>query len=426
MKKSIFALIFVFLIFPVFCDNWTLGVMEFSFKQTKSRSQSSSQAAQVLPQLIIEQFSNEALRTIPHKEQLDRKLKELQTARLALFLQLSKEYKTRDSLVLTEIKPKKLQKAIETQMKKIKDIELQIDENLENVQKAIEEAAPKIERDEQISEDKQKKESSEQNSAGQKEKTFFPFRLPFPFFQRDEDDKIITENVVLYKSDSTALFKPSEKSLEAGFTSWDFEQEVVSAKINGLITGEITTYGDYCSVTANLRIYPGAKVLGTVTEVGLLSDLMPLAANIARNLDSKIVNALPVVLEFEIEPKGTDRLAKVTVDDVVFPLTKTDGTFENKIIEDSGVHRVKVESPGYEDLTFSYSFTGENHFFVHINLVPKVSGVAKIRLKKYRDGVFHTYGLNQSSVSEEEPVASVQVNSKTVLGVFSVPKKSGE
>ena len=254
MKKSIFALIFVFLIFPVFCDNWTLGVMEFSFKQTKSRSQSSSQAAQVLPQLIIEQFSNEALRTIPHKEQLDRKLKELQTARLALFLQLSKEYKTRDSLVLTEIKPKKLQKAIETQMKKIKDIELQIDENLENVQKAIEEAAPKIERDEQISEDKQKKESSEQNSAGQKEKTFFPFRLPFPFFQRDEDDKIITENVVLYKSDSTALFKPSEKSLEAGFTSWDFEQEVVSAKINGLITGEITTYGDYCSVTANIHM----------------------------------------------------------------------------------------------------------------------------------------------------------------------------
>ena len=125
-------------------------------------------------------------------------------------------------------------------------------------------------------------------------------------------------NVVLYKNDSTALFKPSEKSLEAGFTSWDFEQEITAAKINGLITGEITCYGDYCLVSTNLRVYPGGQVLGSVTEVGLLTDLMPLANSIARNLDAKIANALPVLLEFEIEPKEFAPDAKIMIDGIVF------------------------------------------------------------------------------------------------------------
>ena len=263
-NEKVFS-VFLFLIFSffAFASDWTLGVMEFSFKQTQKRAESYEKAAQVLPQLIIEQFSNENIRTIPQKELLDRKLKELQTARLTLFLQLSKEYKTRDSLVLTTIKPKKLEKEIKSQMKKIRDLEIQIDENLESVKKTIDEYAPKIARDEAISEGK--KVEDEKKDTG-----FFPFQLPFLFFHEHDANKIVSENVVNYKNDSTALFKPSEKSMEAGFTSWDFEQEVTSAKINGLITGEITCYGDYCSVTTNLRIYPGGQILGTVTEVGLL------------------------------------------------------------------------------------------------------------------------------------------------------------
>lgn len=416
MKKF---LCFCFLIFSFFAyaDNWTLGVMEFSFKQTQKRGESSSKAASVLPQLIIEQFSSEEVRTIPAQESLDRTLKELQTARLSLFLQLSKEYKTRDSLVLTTTNSKKLQKALQEEMEKIRDIEIKIDENLEEVKKAKDEARSKIDREKMIS-DGEKKESEKKSSRG------FPFRLPFPFFRQTEENKIVTENVVLYKNDSTALFKPTDKAFEAGFTSWDFEQEVISAKINGLITGEITTYGDYCSVSASLRIYPGAQILGTVTEVGLLSDLMPLASSIARNLDSKVANALPVMIEFEVEPKEIAKDAKIMIDGVVFSLTKTDGTFDNKIIKDSGIHHISVSAPDYETLAFSYSFTDDNHFFVHANLVPEVHGVAKIRLKKYRDGVFHTYGLLQAPITEENQKAELLVNSKNVLGVFTVPKEN--
>lgn len=417
MKRFLLALILICLTFSLFADNWTLGVMEFSFRQKQSRAESSAKAAQVLPQLIVEQFSSENIRKIPQKELLDRKLKKLQTERLSLFLQLSKEYKTRDSLVLTNQKARSLQKSIKKQMEKIRDIEIKIDENLEAVKNAVDEYSPRIEAEEAVSEDKK----TEVKKKGEEK---FPFRLPFPFFRENEENEIVTENVVLYKSDATTLFTPSEKSTEAGFTSWDFEQEVISAGINGLITGEITCYGDYCSVTTSLRIYPGGQILGSVQEVGLLTDLMPLADSIARNLDSKIANALPIMIEFEVEPKEIAKDSKIMIDGVVFSLTKSDGSFENKIIKDSGIHHISIEAPGYENLSFTYSFADDNMFFVRANLLPEIHGKASIRLKKYRDGIFHTYGLNQAAVTEDNPSASLEVNGRPVLGVFSVPKEN--
>ena len=393
--------------------------MEFSFKQKQNRGESTAKAAQVLPQLIVEQFSSENIRTIPQKERLDRRLKELQTERISLFLQLSKEYKTRDSLVLSTNSPRKLEKEIRKQMEKIRDIEIKINDNLDEAKKEIDAAAPKIDHDEAAHADIK-------NKNDKKALPGFPLKLPFSFFKHNEEDEIITENVVLYKGDSTALFAPSEKSSEAGFTSWDFEQEVTGAKINGLITGEITCYGDYCSVTTNLRIYPGGQIFGTVQEVGLLTDLMPLADSIARNLDSKIANALPIMIDFDISPKEIAKDTKIMIDGIVFSLTKTDGSFDNKIIKDSGIHHINIEAPGYENLTFTYSFTDDNMFFVHANLVPKVHGTAHIKLKKYRDGIFHTYGLNQAPVTKEEPSAKLDVNGKSVLGVFAVPKQSDD
>ena len=419
MKKFLLTLILSCLTFSLFPDNWTLGIMEFSFKQKQNRGESTAKAAQVLPQLIVEQFSSENIRTIPQKERLDRRLKELQTERISLFLQLSKEYKTRDSLVLSTNSPRKLEKEIRKQMEKIRDIEIKINDNLDEAKKEIDAAAPKIDHDEAAHADIK-------NKNDKKALPGFPLKLPFFFFKHNEKDEIITENVVLYKGDSTALFTPSEKSSEAGFTSWDFEQEVTGAKINGLITGEITCYGDYCSVTTNLRIYPGGQIFGTVQEVGLLTDLMPLADSIARNLDSKIANALPIMIDFDISPKEIAKDTKIMIDGIVFSLTKTDGSFDNKIIKDSGIHHINIEAPGYENLTFTYSFTDDNMFFVHANLVPKVHGTAHIKLKKYRDGIFHTYGLNQAPVTKEEPSAKLDVNGKSVLGVFAVPKQSDD
>ncbi|WP_191013633.1 hypothetical protein [Treponema zioleckii] len=118
-KKSLFV-IFLFLIFSfkICADDWVLAAQKFTFKQPKSNPENLTKAAEVLPQLILEQISKGGLRTIPESETLNRKLYTLQTDRISLFLQLSKEFKTRDALVLSKKRPKDLEKALLEQRKK--------------------------------------------------------------------------------------------------------------------------------------------------------------------------------------------------------------------------------------------------------------------------------------------------------------------
>ena len=86
-----------------------------------------------------------------------------------------------------------------------------------------------------------------------------------------------------------------------GIESYGFENEISQASINGLLTGEITLYGDYISVAVHLYQFPGAKLSCSVIEVGSVSDLVSLAAMIARDLTPKIANSLPVKIVFEFE-----------------------------------------------------------------------------------------------------------------------------
>lgn len=127
-------------------SGWTLAAVEFSFSQMKNRTESSSEAAKVLPQLILERISSVVIRQVPETEILDRKLKDLQTERLALFLQLSKENQARDALVLTTADSKKLRKLIKAEDEKIAEIEKQIKENLENAEKEIDESQKMLNR----------------------------------------------------------------------------------------------------------------------------------------------------------------------------------------------------------------------------------------------------------------------------------------
>lgn len=375
-----------------------------------------------MPQLILERISSGSIRQIPEKEVLDRKLKELQTERLSLFLQLSKENQTRDALVLSSKSERKLKKSLKEEDEKIKEIEEKIKENLENVDKEIKESEEKIRHEEEI---KQGKNPENQNDDEKKDflseagKIFHPFALPF--FHRDEENKIVEENIAIYKSDPNTLFNPSDQAKEEGFSSWTFEKEVTSAKINGLLSGKITSYGDYCSVTVELRTYPGAKVMGTVTEVGMLGDLIPLANRISSGLAAKITNTLPVKIEFDVSPKEAADNLVVTVDGVVQQLlskSKAGNDFENSILVNAGIHRIVIESADYETLSVLYSFTDENVFTVKADLVPDVKNEIHIRLKKYKDGIFYANGLDSAEVSEENPYGTLTVNGKPALAVF--------
>ncbi|MDE6774243.1 MAG: hypothetical protein K2J14_06410, partial [Treponemataceae bacterium] len=91
---------------------WVLAAQPFTLAQKNAPSASAAQFATVLPQLLLEQISLDGTRVLPSQEVLDRQLDALQTERLSLFLQLSKEYQSRAALVRTHDKPKTLAKAL--------------------------------------------------------------------------------------------------------------------------------------------------------------------------------------------------------------------------------------------------------------------------------------------------------------------------
>ena len=393
----------------VFADDWILAGTEFSLKNSNTGSESLKKAAEVLPQLILEQISSNRTRVIPEGEALDRRLDALQMERLSLFLQLEKEVKARDSLVVTVRNPKKLEREIIKQEEKIGEIQKKIEENLKKVDEEMEKSVPKI--------------------GGEAERRRFdPLSaigslLPLKFFARNEDDEIVSEDVRLYKNDASSLFSPSGKALETGWRSREMENEAKSAKINGVLSGVISSYGDYAGVTVELFVYPGAKSVGTVTEVGSISDIVPLAKRIVQSLAPKIANSLPVMLKFDIAAAESQESGDggkelvlenpvVSIDEVVY----TD--VSRPILLDAGIHTISVEARGFETASVTYSFSGDTTFLVRARLVPSVSGTMKIRLAKMRDGLFYADAIDSDSLGERKNYAELSVNGKDVLGVF--------
>ena len=178
----------------------------------------------------------------------------------------------------------------------------------------------------------------------------------------DEQEPPQNETVVVYKNDSSALFSPSETAEKDGITSRAYEKELGTAKINGLLSGSIRMYGDYVAVTTELRIYPGAKLAGTVTEVGTVSDQMDLAERIVQQLVPVIANSLPVQLHFEILPEEIAEKAHLTLDGLVYSKIPTD------LQVDASIHTINVSAKGYDTASFTYKFEGNERYTIRISL----------------------------------------------------------
>ncbi len=397
IKKKVLKNIFILfsLLFTIsngYSDNWVLAAQSFSFKQQYSQSESYTQSAVILTQLILEKISSGQQRVLPEREIMNRELDELQTKRLSLLLQLSKEYQVRDTLVLTVLKPKELEKQLNAEKKKISEIEKNIADNLAEVEKVKNKHSEKIEREENSFVDDENHDKR-------------GLRLAFPFFHHGEREKRTVEEIVLYKNDTAALFTPSESALEEGFDSWTYKKEVDAAKINGVLSGSITVYGDYVSVTVDLFVYPGAKSVATVTEVGSLANPMDLAERIVRSMLPKLANSLPVELVFDINPYSQDLKTLITIDDLVYT------SVPEHVVLDAGIHTISIECAGYESVSTSYQFKGNEKYVIKTELVPEVKGVMNIRLKKYADGVFYSSGYRANE-------GQIQINGKAVMGVF--------
>ena len=389
-RFAVLGAMFALLLRAASADDWTLGAMEFVYTQTVQRSSSERAAAATIPALVLEKVASGATHMPSASELLQRSLYNLQTERLSLFLQLAREVKVRDSLVLSERNPRELKKKIAEQEKKIRDIERQLDENL--------------------AETRRQRESRETA----------PSAVSARFASEPAAEKI-----VLYKDDATVLYAPGAALADAGPESAGFADAVVREHINGLLTGQIVSYGNYARVSVDVHTYPGGELAGSVTEVGTLGDCMEIAANIAAALLPKIMNAVPVRLFFEILPAVAAENAEIIIDGVLCgPGTKfADIT--------AGEHTIEVACDDYFSKRITYNFKESSNFLVHVPLEKKRNGTFDITLEipgaeRLSGGSHYADGELLGYVSGSRRTDTVQINGRSIIGQFVAQDADGK
>ena len=389
--------------------DWVIGAEKFSLANKRDVFPSDDAALRTVPSLILEQLAENLERVPTAEEKLDRSEYILSKGRVDLFLQLSREVQVRDSLVLGNYTEKQLGAKLKEADKKITELKIKIEENLIEAEREREKAVPDMERE------RRRRENIEAGAVvtDRKSDAERSDRERFiSLFRRDADDVPETERVSLYKGDFSALFDAGEDAKKAGYESRSFENAVVAAKINALLTGTMTSYGDYVFVSVSLIVYPGAKVIGTVSDVGSLADIRRLAVRIARLLTPEITNAMPVELLFTVSPPEAAGHITISVDDIVYR------EVPDRLVVQAGVHSVLFSAPGFKQAGTSYAFRGARSFSISAKLVPDNPSSLFIRLKKPIVGTLFANGTEAGKIDEENLPIKLIINDEPVLGQF--------
>lgn len=352
MRKCVLLLLFLFAPSVFFCEShyeegndWIIGAAKFEIPQNANTAL--LRAASDIPSLMLEKISTDAKHVLSEKERNDRQLYNLQTERLSLFLQLSSKIKIRDSLILTRSSERKLKKQIEQEEKNIFEIE-------DNIRRNLSETA-----------------------------------LVKSRILKDTDDSSVLESIALYNSDTLSLVSiPSDVSaksseLDKSSAQSDFLDKYATAiGLCGLITGEISSYGDFISVSAKLHVYPGGNVVGEVTEIGELSELQELADNLVYAMVPKIANTIPVNLHFKLLPEEIADKALVFVDSILLnPMTEDGIGSAPEIAQVSyGEHKIEVSCDGYFTKSVTYKFTESSEYSVSVPLAKMSDGTFRLKL----------------------------------------------
>lgn len=402
MNKKTFLILVIFSLFianiSAATDNWIIATEKFSYSRGQKQNSITEATAESLPVELMEKLGNALDRVILPEESLDRTRYTLRTERLSLFLQLSSAYKKRDAIFLNNYSDKELQKKINEEEKNILTIQEKIDTNL----KTLKEAEEKAERN------TKKLETTGYNFDKDSEDELKKFSNLFRNLISKEGDLVTSENIAFYQNDNTRLFTPSEKAKEAGYESYTFESEMVSAKINTLLTGVITNYGQYMSLTVTAYAYPGGKVIGSVTELGSMQEKDLLITSLARQLVPILTNAMPVVVNFNVAPEHKN--FHLYIDDIIQNVIP-----ENMII-DSGVHNIQITCEGYESAGTNYYFTGNERYKIDINLKPKEEGFIRIGMVKPVAGDIYGNGIAGEKIDEMK--TRIRINGQTIIGEF--------
>ena len=389
------------LLFPLFCENgkWVIAAQKFVPDLSIASDVVNDKTAELIPSDILEKIGYSATRNVFPDERFERTKYKLRTERQSLFLQLSAEYKKRDSLVLSNYSDLKLKSAIKESEKKIKDIQKKIDANLTELKKTSEENEKEMAQVENTL-----KNMNEKESELDRYKNLFR-----RIFVRDESI-IQQEEITFYKDDYTSLFSLPDQLKELSVTDPLCEKAIVSAGINTLLTGHFSKYGDYLSVYVDLYSFPGGKKIGSVTEVGTTNDLEHINTSIVMQIIPILVNSLPVQLEIAIEPKEAEAKTMVYIDNVLQHIEN------GKLIVDSGINSIQFISEGYKSAATTYNFEGNKKYKIEVNFEKPKAGYIQIELRKPIEGNLLMNG--ERAIDIDGKKSQISINGKAILGEF--------
>ncbi len=357
---------------------WVIGAQKFSFTRNQTGSVADGIAV-MFPARILEKLSSNMYRNLYKDEKAERELYKLRQEKNSYFLQLSSEIKKRDSIFLEKYSKSELDRKLDTQKKKIEEIKTKLDDNLQK-QRELE------------AEILEKNTPNLQNDSAKK--SFFSYK------------NTESEKISLYKKDISALFTASATASESGTKSALYEKEVVNANINCLITGKITAYDEYLSVTIEALVYPGRKTVATITDIGSIDDADLMAANIARELAPAITNSMPVTIQITVSEEN----ASFYIDDVLYNVT------DQEFIIDSGVHFIQFIADGFKNAGTNYYFEGNKTYKINVILEPLQPKTVYIIAKNDIDGKFLVNGKPSQVLSDGK--SKIEINGNAILSEF--------
>ena len=406
MKKCNISFLFILLFFSFnfFAEEakkWTIAAEAFSYESVQSDDNISDGISKTLPLIILEKLDANIVRNVYPDENFDRIQFDLKKERMSLFLQLSGLVKTRDSLVLYDYSDSELKRKQKEQDKKINEVKKKIDENLQKLaesEKQFELEAKKI---------------VEGNYENDNKSDFFKFVDMLKHFFSSKDNLYSKEDINFYNNDRAFLYKVPENLKGKPYNSKEFENAMVSANINTLLTGSVTQIGNYYSITVDMYLYPSGKKIASISDVGTTFDFDSICSNIARQLIPIISNSLPVELFVNIQ--NEDILVSEVdffIDDIL-QKNFVDGT-----VIQSGVHYVQFTCPGYNSLSTSYFFEGNKKYVIDILLEKTEEETLTIRLTKPVPGTFFANGSMGITEENQPNKSKIVINDKLILGTF--------
>ena len=403
MKNKILFLFFLFISSFAFSETlsnkWVIAAEQFEVNQINQNDKFLEGISKTIPQLILEKLDANIVRNIYPDEKFERKQYELKKERMSLFLQFSSLTKTRDSFVLYNYTETELKLKQREQDKKINDVKKKINENLE-----------KLKESEAQFEEDVKNYNSKQN---QSKNDFQKFVDLFKHFFSSKDDLYTTEDVAFYNNSFSNLYVRPAKLIGKPYESKEFELEMVNAKINTLLTGKINKVGDFYSITVDAYLYPGAKKIITVTDVGSANDFEMICTNIARSIIPVLSNAIPVeiVLNITNEDIKFDQI-DFFIDDAL------QSNVSDQIIVQSGVHYIQFVCPGYKTVSTSYYFEGNKKYKIDITFEKEDIKTLNIQSIKPVQGTFYANGTVGIQENEFSNKAKIKINDTLILGSF--------